>query len=118
MVIFFAILIIKNKKYFFSFLSELIRDLRVKNEIERAEILKKDSINYTITIKGGRFEVDLIDLVKRPVYWNDNKPSQVQRCLWFYKETNDQRFIPYDEEYSEFLEVNIKMLCGNEAFKR
>ena len=32
----------------------------------------------------------------------------MKRCLWFYKENNEQRYLPYDEEYSEFLEVSIK----------
>lgn len=58
-----------------------------------------------VCIKGGRFEVDLVNLEKRTIYWKDNKNSEVRRCLWFFKENDDTCFQPYSEEYSEFLEV-------------
>jgi hypothetical protein len=58
-----------------------------------------------VLIKGGRFEVDLVDLKKRSIYWSQAKEAECQRCLWFYKENNEQLYEPYDEEYCEFLEV-------------
>ena len=59
-----------------------------------------------VLIKGGRFEVDIIDMTKRPVYWEEAQVSQVRRCLWFHKESSEKSFTPYEQEYSEFLEVN------------
>lgn len=59
-----------------------------------------------MTVKGGRFEVDLVELIRRPIYWDEAKICQVKRCLWFYKENNEE-FMPYDEDYCEFLEVQI-----------
>lgn len=62
---------------------------------------------FIVLIKGGRFEVDLIDMTKRPVYWDESHVSQVRRCLWFHKESSEKSFTPYEQEYSEFLEVTF-----------
>ena len=72
--------------------------------------IKKPS-KFLVLVKGGRFEVDLVDLRKKAIYWNETKPSEVQRCLWFFKENNEQLFQPYDEEYCQFLEVSVIKLC-------
>lgn len=92
--------------------------LRKQTALERCEYLKRNKLNLTVSIKGGRFEVDLIELVKRPIYWNDDKKSFVRRCLWFYKENNDQRYLPYDEEYSEFLEIQYEKTIKTNAFHK
>lgn len=76
----------------------MIRELRKKPASERKS-------NHIVTVKGGRFEVDLVELIRRPIYWDEDKTCYVKRCLWFYKENNEE-FMPYDEEYCEFLEVN------------
>jgi hypothetical protein len=44
-------------------------------------------------------------MTKKPVYWEDKNESEIRRCLWFYKDNNEQTFKPYDEKYSKFLEV-------------
>ena len=53
--------------------SNEIKRLRSLNELERFAYLKNNTNSYIVDIKGGRFEVDLIDLIKRPVYWLDPK---------------------------------------------
>ena len=58
-----------------------------------------------VAIKGGRYDVELVSMTKRPIYWEEKKESSVRRCLWFYKENNEKQFVPYEEEYSIFLEV-------------
>ena len=65
---------------------------------------------FVVLIKGGRFEVDLVEMTKRPVYWDDSYVSQVRRCLWFHKESSEKNFTPYEQEYSEFLEVNTQKM--------
>lgn len=77
-----------------------IQRLRALSEIERGQS------KHIISIKGGRFDVDLVALQKHAVYWTEEQTSQVCRCLWFYKESNEQQFLPYTEEYSDFLEVS------------
>ena len=97
----------KNEKLKIYLISrEEIKKLRNQLEIDRLKWIKSAREKYVISVKGGRFEVDLLELEKRPVYWIESKSSHVCRCLWFYKESNDQRYFPYDEEYSKFLEVS------------
>jgi hypothetical protein len=60
-----------------------------------------------VLVKGGRFEVDLVGMKKRSIYWAQAKEAQVHRCLWFFKENSEHLYEPYDEEYCEFLEVSF-----------
>jgi hypothetical protein len=90
--------------FFFIFLRKFKRDaiceMRSKASVDR-------KVNFIVGVRGGRFEVDLVELTRRAVYWDETKTSQVRRCLWFYKENNDQQFVPYGEDYSDFLEVSL-----------
>jgi hypothetical protein len=79
--------------------------LRSKKKQDNLKTDPKLTQNYIVLVKGARFEVDLIDLKKRAIYWEETKQSEVRRCLWFYKENNEKVFEPYEEEYCEFLEV-------------
>jgi hypothetical protein len=47
--------------------------MRTIDELERFKYLKNNEIDSIISVKGGRFEVDLIELLKKPVYWFDSK---------------------------------------------
>jgi len=89
--------------------SNKLESVYVKNidEIKKLRETGSNSSQFVESIKGGRFDVDLVGLVKNSVYWSEEKASNVRRCLWFYKESNDQRFLPYEEDYSEFLEVGF-----------
>ena len=69
-----------------------------------------------VLVKGGRFEVDLVEEKRRAIYWNEAKVSQVQRCLWFFKENNEQLYEPYDEDYCEFLEVTNQSIYTHVCF--
>ena len=87
--------------YLFKFNSRTtIRQLKKQSEVDQAQYMQANKVIFTVPIKGGRFEVNLLSMAKKPVYWEDKKPSEVRRCLWFYKENNQQRFVPYKEEYS------------------
>ena len=84
---------------------------------ERLDYLKAGPVGHKVAVMGGRFEVDLIDLSKTPVYWQEvAKSSEVRRCLWFYKESNDQRYLPYEEDYSKFLEVLLRFRFFDNIF--
>lgn len=97
---------------------EEIKKLRNQLEIDRLKWIKSAREKYVISVKGGRFEVDLLELEKRPVYWIESKSSHVCRCLWFYKESNDQRYFPYDEEYSKFLEKEYERTIKKSLFHK
>lgn len=73
---------------------------------------------WVVSVKGGRFDVDLVGQVKRAVYWTETGVSNVRRCLWFYKESNDQRFLPYEEEYSSFLEKEYEKTIKKNLFHK
>lgn len=79
--------------------------IRAASAAERQDLLKGQEHKFLVSVNGGRHECDLVDLVKRPVYWKEKNLEKIRRCLWFYKENNEQIYIPYEEEYSEFLEV-------------
>ncbi len=34
---------------------------------------------FVVEVKGNRFEVDLVEMTKRPIYWDDKKESFVRR---------------------------------------
>lgn len=82
----------------------------------QSQLTKASKDKFIVAIKGGRFEVDLIKLEMRPVYWSEVKASRVRRSLWFYRENNEQQFVPYEEEYSEFLEVSAIFSNSNKTF--
>lgn len=54
-----------------------------------------------IATDQGRFEVDIDERTRKPVYWNE-APTTVRRSSWFYKV--DSHFVPYEEGISELLE--------------
>ena len=58
-----------------------------------------------IATDGGRFEVNIVERTRQPVYWTAESTS-VRRCSWFYK--MDSRWIPYEEEISEQLEIGYQ----------
>ena len=88
------------------FLRKAIKAIRAASQAERQELLKGQEHKFLVSVNGGRYDCDLVDLVKRPIYWTEKKLEKIRRCLWFYKENHDQIYVPYEEEYSEFLEVS------------
>jgi hypothetical protein len=53
----------------------VIRQLRERPEQE-SKTLPNELI---VQIKGGRYEVNLVEQIKKPIYWNDKKESIVRR---------------------------------------
>lgn len=79
---------------------------------------KSDPHDFQVSVRGGRFEVDLIAMTKRAVYWDEPKPSQIRRCLWFHKESSEKSFTPYEQEYSEFLEREYEKTLKTNSFHK
>ena len=62
-----------------------------------------------VSTDGGRYDVDVIERTRTAVYW-DEPSNTVKRCSWFYRPDGDNRFVPFDEDFCEKLEV-YNMLC-------
>lgn len=58
----------------------------------------------TISTDGGRFDVDIDARERRAIYW-EAAPESVRRCSWFYKLDGETKYVPYEEDFSEKLEV-------------
>ena len=58
-----------------------------------------------IATNGGRYDVSLSHRLRYAIYW-DEQPSPVRRCTWFYKSDSENRFIPYEEQMANILEVS------------
>jgi len=60
-----------------------------------------------ITTNGNRYDVNLVERTRTPVYWTD-EPNEIRRSKWFYLPEQDSRFVPFDEQMNEILEVKKK----------
>ncbi|KAL3863613.1 hypothetical protein ACJMK2_005363 [Sinanodonta woodiana] len=63
----------------------------------------QDPHKAIVATDGGRYDVNLVDRLRRAVYWEE-EPTQVKRCSWFYKRELDNRYVPYDENIADRLE--------------
>ncbi|XP_064320337.1 SEC23-interacting protein isoform X2 [Phalacrocorax carbo] len=69
--------------------------------------IQPDPESVVLSTDGGRYDVYLYDRMRKAVYWEE-EPSEVRRCMWFYKGDKDSRFIPYTEDFSDKLEVIVQ----------
>ena len=70
-------------------------------KLEAALLAKEQTV---VATNGGRFDVNLGDMTRKPVYWKGKK-SDVRRSTWFYRGESEVKLIPYDQHVSELLEV-------------
>ncbi|XP_055842235.1 nascent polypeptide-associated complex subunit alpha, muscle-specific form isoform X2 [Episyrphus balteatus] len=68
--------------------------------------LKGDEGPNLVAVEGGRFDVNISERTKTPVYW-EGEPIEVKRCSWFYK-ASDSKYVPYEEETADLLEEEYK----------
>eukprot|EP00794_Sanderia_malayensis_P001092 gene1092-436_t len=61
---------------------------------------------------GGRYDVDLDSFKREAVYWTEAK-TNVRRCTWFYRGESEVKLIPYEENISELLESEYKLISEN-----
>jgi hypothetical protein len=72
-------------------------------------IFSKNSDEEIISTNGNRYDVNLIQHIRTPIYWND-EPNEIRRSRWFYSIQKDNRFSPFDESMDEILEVENSSL--------
>jgi len=89
-------------------LNKLILTVRLKSIILKTNVRKKTKNldQEIVSTNGNRYDVNLIQRTHVPIYWID-KPNEVRRSKWFYSSERDSRFIPFDEQMNEQLEVKI-----------
>lgn len=71
----------------------------------------------TIATDGGRYDVDILRRQRSPVYWS-GASTEVRRCSWFYKGTNESAYTPYDESTAAKLEEDYKVACMTNRWNR
>ncbi|XP_030342531.1 SEC23-interacting protein [Strigops habroptila] len=79
--------------------------------------VQPDPESVVLSTDGGRYDVYLYDRMRKAVYW-DEEPSEVRRCMWFYKGDKDSRFIPYTEDFSDKLEAEYKKAVTTNQWHR
>lgn len=72
--------------------------------------------NQFITTNGGRYDVNIENRTRSPIYWN-GASDEVRRCSWFYKGA-DSRLVPYDECVSDLLEEEYRMASQSGEWNR
>ncbi|XP_052266093.1 phospholipase DDHD2-like isoform X2 [Dreissena polymorpha] len=77
--------------------------LSMADNLALEEALKSGDCNIVVPIEGGRYDVNLSERKRYPVYWEE-EPKAVRRCSWFYKREGDNRYVPYDENLCNRLE--------------
>ncbi|XP_044316333.1 proline-rich protein 36 isoform X2 [Drosophila rhopaloa] len=68
--------------------------------------LNLDDSTLIIPVEGGRYDVNIKERTKTPVYW-EGKAIEVRRCSWFYKGV-DSKYVPYTEDTAALLESEYK----------
>ncbi|XP_030384662.1 nascent polypeptide-associated complex subunit alpha, muscle-specific form isoform X2 [Scaptodrosophila lebanonensis] len=68
--------------------------------------LNSDDSTIIVAVEGGRYDVNIKERTKTPVYW-DGKAIEVRRCSWFYKGV-DSKYVPYEEATAQLLETEYK----------
>ncbi|NWU95736.1 S23IP protein, partial [Upupa epops] len=79
--------------------------------------VQPDPESVVLSTDGGRYDVYLYDRMRKAVYWEE-EPSEVRRCVWFYKGDKDSRFIPYTEDFSDKLEAEYKRAVTTNQWHR
>ncbi|XP_067640001.1 mucin-17 isoform X2 [Eurosta solidaginis] len=73
--------------------------------------LNMDNAPNIVAVEGGRYDVNIKERTKAPVYWEGAK-MEVRRCSWFYKGT-DSKMVPYEEAIADLLENEYKQAVAS-----
>ncbi|KAG5674108.1 hypothetical protein PVAND_004093 [Polypedilum vanderplanki] len=71
--------------------------------------------NRIVTTDQGRFEVNIDERLRQPVYWTE-EATQVRRASWFYK--LDSSWFPYEEGIAELLESEYQEAIASNEWHR
>lgn len=100
--------IVENKKQWtpFNFIDSMTLEEAFEN---------RNSSKQIVTTDGGRFEVNIEERRRSPIYWSAESTS-VRRCSWFYKV--DSRWVPYEEGISDLLESEYQEALQSKEWHR
>lgn len=79
------------------------------------DALESQDPSQIITTDGGRYDIDIPERKRTPVYWK-GESSEVRRCSWFYKV--DSKLIPYGECIADLLEHEYLEALATEDWHR
>ena len=86
-------------------------DAYAQSNVEKRFLCKTISLSCidreVVATNGNRYDVNLRERKRMPVYWDD-QPNEIRRSKWFYLPEEESRYIPYDEQMNELLEVSRK----------
>lgn len=71
----------------------------------------------TVATDGGRYDVNILRRERVPVYWTGT-PTEVRRCSWFFKGSNEARYVPYNENIAAKLEDEYKLAYLSDNWNR
>ena len=69
------------------------------------------SDDTVVSTDGGRYDVNVKSRSRKAVYW-DTIVTPVRRCSWFYKLDGETKYVPYEEEFADRLEVGGRFLVS------
>ncbi|KAL2099900.1 hypothetical protein ACEWY4_004294 [Coilia grayii] len=78
-------------------------DSQKLEEAHTLSTLRGGEGEVVVPVEGRRYDVSLKERRRRAVYWSE-PPSEVRRCLWFYKGNKESTYSPYSEATSQLLE--------------
>ncbi|XP_078047652.1 uncharacterized protein LOC144475532 isoform X2 [Augochlora pura] len=91
----------------------------MQDSLRLEEVHNSSEITPEITIAtdGGRYDVDILRRQRSPVYWT-GASTEVRRCSWFFKGSNESVYTPYDESIAAKLEEEYKVACMTNRWNR
>ncbi|XP_033341529.2 uncharacterized protein LOC117229259 isoform X2 [Megalopta genalis] len=91
----------------------------MQDSLRLEEVHNSSEITPEITIAtdGGRYDVDILRRQRSPVYWT-GASTEVRRCSWFYKGSNESVYTPYEESIAAKLEEEYKVACMTNRWNR
>ncbi|XP_023218251.1 SEC23-interacting protein-like [Centruroides sculpturatus] len=87
------------------------------DSVSLEEAYKQDPNNAVVATDGGRYDVFIGERLRKAVYWNES-PTIVRRCTWFYRTEGQNRFVPYEEDFSNKLEEHFKSAVVNNLWHK
>ena len=77
----------------------------VKDLLRQFAIVGEIDMDTLVSTDGGRYDVNIMQRTRTPIYWEAKTTSTVRRSTWFYKDIRESRFTPYEERHAAKLEV-------------
>ncbi|KAG5272337.1 hypothetical protein AALO_G00164350 [Alosa alosa] len=89
-------------------------------KLEEAHVWSKEvgsERDVVVPVEGRRYDVRLKERSRHAVYWTE-PPSEVRRCLWFYKGNKESAYSPYSENTSQVLEESYQTAVAQNEWKK